>query len=243
MKTMLSRLLKNKKPLLFLASVFICTNSFSQNFDYKNYGQFLKKYVSENGKVNYENISKGKTELTSIIKQFEKNTPKNNWSKNEKLAYWINAYNAYTIQLIINNYPLKSIKDINDPWDKEFILVENNKISLGHIEHKILRKMNEPRIHFAINCASFSCPNLKNYPFEPGKLESQLQVVAKSFLNDKTKNILSPNEIKISAIFDWFGDDFKTKGSLIDFLNGYSTTKINKNAKIIFLEYNWNLNK
>ena len=243
MKTMRFRFLKNKKIVLFLVSVFITTNSFSQNFDYKNYGQFLKKYVSENGKVNYENISKGKTELTNVIKQFEKNTPKNNWSKNEKLAYWINAYNIYTIQLIINNYPLKSIKDIDSPWDKEFILIENKKISLGHIEHKILRKMNEPRIHFAINCASFSCPNLKNYPFEPEKLESQLQWVAKSFVNDKTKNRLSANEIKISAIFDWFGDDFKTEGSLIDFLNKYSGTKINKNAKINFLEYNWNLNK
>lgn len=228
---------------LFVASVLLGTSSYGQNFDYKNYGQFLKKYVSVDGKVNYENISKGKPELATIIKQFEKNSPKKKWSRNEKLAYWINAYNMYTIQLIINNYPLKSIKDIESPWDKEFISIENKNISLGHIEHKILRKMNEPRIHFAINCASFSCPNLKNYPFEPEKLDNQLQVVAKSFINDKTKNIISANEIKISAIFDWFGDDFKTNGSLIDYLNKYSSTKINKNAKINFLEYNWNLNK
>jgi hypothetical protein len=103
--------------------------------------------------------------------------------------------------------------------------------------------MNEPRIHFAINCASFSCPNLLNEAYTEAKLEQQLKAVAKSFINDRTKNTITTNKIEISKIFDWFAGDFKNKGSVIDFLNQYSNVKISGNAKINYKEYNWNLNE
>ena len=103
--------------------------------------------------------------------------------------------------------------------------------------------MNEPRIHFAINCASFSCPNLLNEAYTEAKLNQQLAAVAKSFINDKTKNTITINKIEISKIFDWFEGDFKTKGSAIDFLNQYSAVKISSTAKINYKEYNWNLNE
>jgi hypothetical protein len=102
--------------------------------------------------------------------------------------------------------------------------------------------MNEPRIHFAINCASYSCPNLLNEAYTEAKLEQQLEQAAISFINDKTKNRITENEIEISKIFDWFSDDFKKDGSLIDFLNKYSAIKINANARIKYKDYNWNLN-
>ena len=230
-----------KAIFLFL---LIATSSFDQNFDYKNTSAFLNKYVSEKGNVNYDKIKANKGELDAIVKQFEDKQPTDKWSRNEKLAYFINAYNVYTLKVVIDNYPTKSIKDIDNAWDKKFIASGKSKISLGDVEHKILRKMNEPRIHFAINCASFSCPNLLNEAYLPATLDQQLETVTKAFINDKTKNTITASEIKISEIFNWFGGDFKTKKTtLIDFINKYSITKIDKKAKIKFLDYNWNLNK
>ena len=230
-----------KKIILLL---LISATSFAQNFDYKSYNQFLGKYVSNKGNVNYDKIKTNKIELDAIIAKFDKMQPTDKWSKNEKLAYYINVYNAYTLKVVIDNYPTKSIKDIDNVWDKKSITSGKTKISLSDVEHKILRKMNEPRIHFAINCASFSCPNLLNEAYLPEIINKQLETVTKSFINDKTKNTITSSEIKISEIFNWFGGDFKTKKtSLIDFLNKYSTIKIDKKAKVKFLDYNWSLNK
>jgi hypothetical protein len=147
------------------------------------------------------------------------------------------------LKVVVDNYPTKSIKEINNAWDKKIISSYKALLSLSDIEHKILRKMNEPRIHFAINCASISCPNLENKAFEPATLENQLELATKSFINDKTKNVISEKEIKISEIFNWFASDFKVNGSVIDYINKYATTKIDKKAKIKYLEYNWSLNK
>ncbi len=228
---------------LFLVILFISIKSLGQGFDYKNYNLFLKKYVSEKGNVSYDKIKANKAELDAVIAQFEKVQPVESWSKNDKLSYYINVYNAYTIKVVVDNYPTKSIKDINGAWDKKIVLSGKDKISLGDVENKILRKMNEPRIHFAINCASFSCPNLSNEAFVPATLDKQLEQATKEFVNDKTKNVISEKEIKISEIFSWFGGDFKNSGSVIDFLNKYSNTKIDKKAKTSYVTYNWSLNK
>ena len=115
-------------------------------------------------------------------------------------------------------------------------------MTLNEIEHQILRKMNEPRIHFAINCASVSCPKLLNEAFIPEKLDEQLDRAAEEFINSK-KNQITPGNIKISKIFKWFSEDFETDGSVIDFINQYAKTKVNKNEKIGYLDYNWNLNE
>jgi hypothetical protein len=230
-----------KKLALLL---FLSINAFSQNFDYKNYDGFLQKYVSNKGNVSYDKIKANKPELDAIITQFEKTQPTDKWTKNEKLAYYINAYNVYTIKVVVDNYPTKSIKDISGAWDKKIVSNGATKISLSDVENKILRKMDEPRIHFAINCASFSCPNLINNAFVPATLDKQLEAAAKSFINDKTKNTISEKEIKISEIFNWYGGDFKiNNASIIDYLNKYSTVKIDKKAKSTFADYNWALNK
>lgn len=228
----------------FFFLLFVSINVFSQKFDYKDYNSFLAKYVSEKGNVNYDKIKVNKAELDAIINKFEQVQPTERWTKNEKLAYYINAYNVYTVKVIIDNYPTKSIKNINNVWDKKLIPSGKAKISLGDVEHKILRKMSEPRIHFAINCASFSCPNLLNEAYLPETLDKQLETVTKSFINDKTKNSINQKEVKISEIFNWFAGDFKIKNaSVIDFLNKYAVVEIDKNAKVKFLDYNWALNK
>ena len=185
-------------------------NSFSQNFNYTNYNLFLAKYVSEKGNVNYDKIKTNKAELDAIINEFEKTQPTEKWSKNEKMAYFINVYNAYTIKVIIDNYPVKSIKDINGVWNKKIVTSGKSKISLSDVENKILRKLDDPRIHFAINCASYSCPDLVNVAFVPATLDKQLDTATKSFINDKSKNNIATNEIKISKIFYWYSADFKS---------------------------------
>ncbi len=228
---------------LFLFILLISVSTFGQGFDYKDYASFLKKYVSEKGNVNYDKIKASKAELDVLIAQFEKIQPAESWSKNDKMAYYINLYNVNTIKVVIDNYPTKSIKNINGAWDKKFISLGKSKMSLGDVEHKILRKMGDPRIHFAINCASFSCPDLKNDVFLPSTLDKQLESATKYFINDSSKNSITENEIKISEIFNWYLDDFKSFGSIVDYLNKYSNVKIDKKAKTKYMTYNWNLNK
>nr|WP_315166464.1 DUF547 domain-containing protein [uncultured Flavobacterium sp.] len=203
----------------------------------------LQKHVSNKGTVDYKGFQKDAAVLQSYLDELAKNVPTKSWTKNAVLAYWINTYNAFTVKLILDNYPVKSIKDISDPWGKKFFTLGTKKYSLEEIEHEILRKMNEPRIHFAINCASFSCPNLSNEAYTSATLDKQLTDAAKSFIADKTKNTITKDKLVISKIFDWFSGDFKKKGSVIDFLNQYSAVKINPKAKIIYKEYNWNLNE
>ncbi|MDQ4139268.1 MAG: DUF547 domain-containing protein, partial [Bacteroidota bacterium] len=192
-------------------------------------------------------------ELKQYLKTLSDNPPSPTWSQAEELAYWINAYNAFTLQLILRNYPLKSIKDIgskitipfvNTPWDVKFIRIEQTKIDLNEIEHGILRKkFNEPRIHFAIVCASVSCPPLLNTAYTATQLEEQLNHQARIFINDPGRNHNQPDRIQISKIFSWFKSDFTKHESLINFLNRYSRIKITPNAQVSTLEYNWNLNE
>jgi len=171
-----------------------------------------------------------------------KYTPNKMWSKQEKLAYWINAYNAMTIDLIIRNQPIGSIKEIYNPWKQSLWKLGGAMYNLDTIEHQILRKMDDPRIHFAINCASFSCPTLLNEAYTAAKIEDQLQSATRRFVNDTQRNTIAPQAITISKIFKWFSKDFKKNQSLIEFLNTYSTIKIQRNANINYLDYNWELN-
>ena len=184
-----------------------------------------------------------KAELDVLVDQFKDDLPSDKWSKSEKMAYYINIYNLYTIKSVVDNYPTKSIKDISNVWDKKIITIGKYIYSLGDVENKILRKMGDARIHFAINCASFSCPKLENEAYTSDKLDKQLDNGAREFINDNSKNIITEKEIKLSNIFDWFSGDFKENGSIIDFLNKYSKTNIDKKAKTRFLDYNWSLNK
>ena len=233
------------KLKLYILAFFVFSISVlnAQDIDHSLWTKILQEHVSDNGNVNYKSIKANKIELDHYLHQLSENSPNDSWSRNELLAYWINAYNAFTIKLIIDNYPTSSIKDIKSPWDKKFIKINNKLVSLNFIEHDVLRKMNEPRIHFAIVCASYSCPKLLNKAYESSTLEEQLMTGTNSFLTDTSKNNISNNEVQISKIFKWFDKDFKQNGTIIDFLNNYSEETISKNAKISYKNYNWNLNE
>ncbi|MBC3757118.1 DUF547 domain-containing protein [Hyunsoonleella sp. SJ7] len=215
----------------------------SANFSHSTFNDLLQKHVSELGNVNYQGFKSDRKSLNNYIKELDKNLPNNNTPKQEKLAYWINAYNAMTVDLILRHYPVKSIKDIKNPWKQRHWKLGEKWYNLDEIEHQILRKMDEPRIHFAIVCASYSCPKLQNEAFTASNLEKQLTKATKDFLSDSERNIISENRLELSKIFQWFGKDFKQNGSLIDFLNTYSEVGISKEAKIRFKDYNWDLNE
>jgi len=191
-----------------------------QNAAHTPWDILLKKYVDENGFVDYKGFLNDREQLRSYLESLSLNAPDGTWSIQEQLAYYINLYNATTVELILENYPVKSIKDINNPWGKSMITLGDEKISLEDLEHGILRKMNEPRIHFAINCASYSCPNLLNEAFVASKIEEQLEAASYSFINGN-KNDISASNPKLSKIFKWFKKDFKIGGrnNLIGFIN------------------------
>ncbi|WP_299228368.1 DUF547 domain-containing protein [uncultured Psychroserpens sp.] len=219
------------------------TIKIDSTFNHNLFDSVLKTYVSSKGNVDYKSLKNNPENLRVYIKSLGTHLPNELWSKNDKLAFWINAYNAMTIDLIIRNYPVKSIKDIKDPWDQRLWKLGSKWYNLNEIEHQILRKMNEPRIHFAIVCASFSCPKLENTAYNGSELETQLNTVTKSFLSDGTKNNISQNTLELSKIFKWFAKDFKENGSLIDFLNSYTDVEISDSAKKSYKDYNWDLNE
>lgn len=213
------------------------------NVDHSEWNTLLKKHVSSEGLVDYKGFMKDRAQLNAYLSKLSKLKPTKDWSTQEQLAYYINIYNAYTVDLILNNYPTKSIKDISGNWTKEFVTIRDVEISLGGIENSILRKMNEPRIHFAINCASISCPKLLNEAFTAAKINEQLDRVTKEFVNSD-KNEISKNSAKLSSIFDWYKRDFTENGeTLIDYVNKYSNIKVQTGTAITYKEYNWNLNE
>ncbi|MFK7899323.1 MAG: DUF547 domain-containing protein [Cyclobacteriaceae bacterium] len=240
-------------PLVFFISCsYLSSNNIETNLHvskdkpmlHLSWTDLLQKHVSVNGKVDYKGFKSDSVALSDYLNELANHIPADSWSQNEKLAYWINAYNAFTVQLIIRNYPVKSIRrigpTIGSPWGIKFVQLRHLRLTLGNIEHDILRKMNEPRIHFAINCASISCPNLLNVAYEAEGLHNQLNDVTTAFINNPTKNKISKEQTQLSKIFKWFTSDF---GDLPTFISQYSTEALNEESDISYLPYDWDLNE
>lgn len=214
--------------------------------------ELTKKYVAESGFVDYKGLISEKEKLNEYLHMLSTNHPNETWSSNDRKAYWINAYNAFTIKLIVANYPVETIKDlggriyrVNTPWDIKFINIEGKEYHLNDLEHNILRKeWNDGRIHAAVNCASVSCPKLMQGAYIGSRLDDQLDTQMKDFIHDETKNDISnPKKIKLSKLFRWFSGDFKTDGqSVISFINQYTASPLPESAKIEYLDYDWGLN-
>ena len=208
----------------------------------------LQQYVFENGDVNYQGFIKNKIQLEKYLKTLSENPIGTNWTEAEQMAYWINAYNAFTVKLIIDYYPLKSIKDISNgilskPWDIKFFKIDGVDFNLNTIEHEILRvDFSEPRIHFAINCASFSCPKLRNEAFVGERLEEQLEDQTIAFLHNTDKNIINEKETKLSPLFNWFESDFTKHESIASFVKKRHHS-FNEQNDISYLDYDWTLNE
>mgnify|MGYP001798381021 CR=1 FL=1 len=218
--------------------------------DHAPWDSLLRRHVERSGGVDYAGFARERTQLDAYLRQLSSHPPGSNWSEAEQLAYWINAYNAFTIQLILDHQPLTSIKDIseglpmiNSPWDLKFFQIGGLDFDLNTIEHGVLRQgSREPRIHFAINCASFSCPSLRWEAYTARKLDRQLDDQAHRLINDPNKNHLSEEALELSKIFDWFPGDFTREQSLRAFLRQYSKVPIRAGASIGYLDYDWSLN-
>ncbi len=208
--------------------------------DHQAFDALLRKHVSSSGQVNYAGFKADVVKLDAYIANLSANPVEDSWTRNEKLAYWINAYNANTIKLIVDNYPVAKITDLEGgkPWDKKWIKLGSKTYSLNNIENDIIRpQFKEPRIHFAVNCAAKSCPTLMNKAWLPNNLESDFEKMTKAFVNNSSYNEISSGGAKVSKIFEWYGEDF---GDVKAFINKYSNTKINGNLN--FKEYDWSLN-
>lgn len=225
-----------------------------QDYDptHARWTDLLVKHVKD-GAVDYQGMKKDKAALETYLTALE-SVPKETytgWSDQEKIAFWINAYNAYTVKLIVDNFPVKSIKDLSpflgSVFNKSFIPLKKlhgANMSLNAIEHDTLRAtFAEPRVHFALVCASKSCPPLRNEAYRGKDLNHQLDDQARVFLKDSTKNRYDPksNTLHLSKIFDWFEEDFKkTKGSVRDFVAQY--LEVPKSVDLEYLDYDWSLN-
>ena len=235
--------------VLFLFFSFLLIFSAHSQVAHSKWDALLKTHVSKLGTVNYKGFKTDQAKLKAYLLDLESNVPSAAWSKNETMAYWINAYNAYTVQLMVKNYPLKSIMDLKyngkSAWDYKWIKIGTETLSLNDIEHvKLRKKYKDARIHFTVNCASFSCPVLLNSAYIATKLEAQLEAQAILFINDPKRNKISASSAKVSQLFEWYQDDFTTGGkTVIDYLNKYSKTKIKAGTNIGYMNYNWNLNE
>lgn len=256
-----------KKILLFafafvtiLLVWFTCANcrAIKRNTDSKpvtheQWDKLLKKHVHADGLVDYKGFTRDSADLNKYLRLLETAHPnEKNWKREEQMAYWINAYNAYTVQLILRNYPVASIKDIkkgvafvNSVWDIKFIKIQGYTYDLNNIEHNILRPVfKDARVHAAVNCASYSCPKLLNEAYTADKLDAQLTASMKSFINDPSRNKITADKVQVSEIFKWFDGGFKRDaGSVREFLNRYSKVQVGEKASIEHLDYDWKLNE
>ena len=259
--------MKKIKIYIIVSFFFLCFSiyiSAQDSVSVKIYDNLLKKYV-HNGFVDYDNLSKDK-ELNTYIDALSKFNPNTLNSNEDKLAFWINAYNAYTLKVIVDNYPILSINDLHTGgriighilkttvWDKDFVVINNKNMSLNEIEHEIIRpKFKDPRVHFALVCGAFSCPPLRNEAFVGKKLNEQLDDQGKIFFSDQSKNSFDvKNKIaNLTKILDWFGSDFGNNNTQIllrikEYLPKQISDSLNANIinwVIDFKSYNWELNK
>ena len=220
-------------------------NTHSQEIvDHSAWDQILVLNVADNGLVDYDGVTSDVIVFYKYFRYLQNISPKDDWSKEEKLAYWLNVYNATVMKMIVDEYPVNSIHQIENPWKQKAFKTQGIRYSLDDIEHGILRKFGDPRIHFLLNCGSMSSPRLWNRAYTSKNIESALEARTKEFINDPQRNQISLSTVRISQLFEWYEDDFTANNiDIIDFINQYSTVKIDKTVRKKYITYDWSLNK
>ena len=206
-------------------------------------------------RVNYKALKSQQSRLQIYLKQLQsiKVTALN---RKEQFAFWANLYNALTLDVVLSAYPVKSIRDIdispglfsNGPWGKKLVKIEGTMLSLDDIEHKILRIVfRDPRVHFAVNCASIGCPNLQKHAFSGRKLNQQLNAAASSYINSNRGVNVNNGRLELSKIFSWFQQDFGPgERAVLNYIKTYASpvlkTKLQQASSVSHYFYDWNLN-
>jgi len=252
------------KKIIIILFAWLSISCAQQNIDHSVFTELLKEY-NHNGYLDYEALT-NENKLDEYLKMLVEVNPNKFISGDSRMAFWINVYNAFTIKAIVDNYPIESINDLHSGgrvlghilsttiWDDDFIIIDGKEYSLNDIEHEILRKdFNEPRIHFAIVCASISCPLLRTEAFDNERLNFQLEEQAIQFFNDESRNKfdLENKTAYLSKILDWFEEDFgENDMEVLLFVSNYIGEEIAKNImqnvdewSIEYLDYDWGLNE
>jgi hypothetical protein len=219
----------------------------------------LKTYVNDDGMVNYgvwHNNSADRQALSQYLNHLSSGGATANTPTDAKLAFWINAYNAVTIHGILREYPTSSIRNHTSKiggyniWKHLQLYVNGRPYSLNHIEHEILRKMNEPRIHFAIVCASIGCPRLLNEAYTPDHVQEQLDTNARDFFSRRQNFRYTQGQMWLSSLMNWFGADFgDSQSSRLQRIARWLPTEqaqraaLSGDARVKYLDYDWNLNE
>ncbi|MDP4491297.1 DUF547 domain-containing protein [Vibrio sp. AH4] len=203
--------------------------------------------VGENALFRYAEVTKeDKTLLNDYLDQLSKLDPRE-FNRQEQYAYWVNLYNALTVKLILDNYPVASITKLGGlfsfgPWDEKVFTVAGQTLTLNDIEHRILRPIwKEPRTHYAVNCASLGCPNLQSQAFTAQNTEQLLSNAAHTFINSSKGATLNNDTLILSSIYDWFAVDFGNKEDLLIHLTQYRPELSLYSGKIDY-QYDWKLN-
>ncbi|MBL0061792.1 MAG: DUF547 domain-containing protein [bacterium] len=232
-----------------LATLLLCSSAFAFDHSHAQFQTVLNKYVKD-GRVNYSVLVNDRTELDAYVTSigevsFEQYRA---FTKSEKLALMINLYNAAAMQFILNHWPVESIQDVgglfSSPWNMKFVNLFGREASLGMIEHDILRAdFKEPRIHFALVCASLGCPTLRPDVYVDTKLNQQLAEQERAFMTQRPKeNRFENGVLYISPIFKWYKEDFDdNEGVRTLFQIYYPEVKID--TRIEYTEYDWSLNR
>jgi hypothetical protein len=225
--------------------------------DHTAWSAFLQKYLVP-GEVNRVRYAKVTTADRRALETYIAGLallPITKYNRAEQLAYWINLYNAMTVDLVLEYYPIKSIRDIDispgwfafGPWDKDLLTIEGQRLSLNDIEHRILRPIwNDPRLHYALNCASLGCPNLAPVPFTAENADQLLEQGARDFINGRAVR-LTGGRLIVSSIYDWFIEDFGgSETGVLDHLRKYAApplaAELAARRKIDGEAYDWRLN-
>ena len=237
--------------LLTVSGGWLSASLAGPTVDHSIYAELLMKYV-KNGRVDYEGFKSEEAKLDDYLKILESVDSKS-LSEDEMFAFYVNAYNTWTIKLILSGYPeVKSIKDLGSlfksPWKKEIVRIDGGVITLDNVEHDILRpRFKDPRVHFAINCAAISCPPLRAEPYQGDILGTQLDDSTRSFLNDPNRYKFEGNTFYVSRIFKWFAEDFKH--DVLSFYLKYADEDLRRkleakrtSLRIQYLPYDWGLN-
>lgn len=232
----------------------------TQQIDHSGWNMFLGQYVlqGEDGinRVRYSQVSDvDRQQLKRYITALEQ-LPIRRYNAEQQLAYWINLYNAVTIDIVLQHYPVESIRDIDispgffadGPWGKKLLSIEDQQVSLNDIEHRILRPIwQDPRLHYALNCASLGCPNLSTSAYKADTIELQLDQAATAFVNDPRGVSFTDGKLFVSSIYSWFRDDFgKSDSDVINHLKRYAAPPLKDmladTMRIAGDRYNWSLN-
>ncbi|MCG9599034.1 DUF547 domain-containing protein [Vibrio sp. Isolate25] len=213
--------------------------------------RLLDSYLTTEGEYTlfrYSSVNpQGKQQLNRYLTQLSRINPLQ-LNKAEQYAYWVNLYNALTIQLVLDAYPITSITKLGGffsfgPWDDEVVTINGKALTLNDIEHRILRPIwNDPRTHYAVNCASLGCPNLQSQAFTAENTEMLLERAAETFINSNKGVLIENGKIQLSSIYDWFSDDFGNKQQLVQHLAKYRPELSDLNSKFSYA-YDWSLNE